>query len=234
MPVRAYAAPSKKGLLSRLLFGERDDAPPAAAAESAAEAAPTPPEQPAAATSKAAAAAAASAAEAARLRRLSEKERDELMNADLEKLGRDALKDQGDGGDEVLNALRHRGQFTLNEFLFMLQHTPKQLQVADMADVVKVLEAMSAAQRKANVLLNPTVLAALGPQLAKKAGVAPDVPQKLVTQYQTVEAVQEAIRKWQERGEPIPKTMAGIQEKAMRDGSFNHIISKLRASAKQR
>lgn len=230
-PTRAYAEQPKDsssnnksgGFFSRLLFGERG-----AQAESEPEAAPKKKEQ----LSEAAEAAAASAT-AKTSATMSEKERAAMLDTDLEQLGREALKESGNSAEDMMQALRHRGAFTLNEFLTMLRAMPKSMRAADTTDAMKVLEAMSEAQRKANLLLNPAMLAALGPQLAKKAGVAADVPAKLVTQFQTVEAVQEAIRKWQERGEPIPTTMREIQEKAMRDGSFNHILGKLRASAKR-
>jgi hypothetical protein len=232
-PVRAFAdsaapPPPKKGFLSRLLFGDRDEAKPERVEV---------PEQPAVKRDPEPAATAATAAPDARKRTREELVRDELLNADLEKLGRETLEAKEGAGvasdvDSLLVAMRSRGAFTMNEYLILLRSTPKKLQLSDGDDAKRVLEAMSEGQRKNNVLMNPAMLSALGPELAKKAGVAADVPGKLVTQFQIVEAILSAVRKWQDKGEPIPKTMKEIQEKAMRDGSFNHIMGKLRALAK--
>lgn len=149
------------------------------------------------------------------------------MTADFEKLGREALED-GTPESESLAKAVSSGAFTMNEFLTVLRKTPKAMMPADKRketdDSIRLLEAMTDAQRKNNVLLNHKVMAVLGPQLAKKAGVSNDTPSRVAMHYQVTETIMRCVRKWKENGESIPTTMEGLQQKALMDGSLNHLL----------
>lgn len=116
----------------------------------------------------------------------------------------------------------------MNEFLVVLHKTPKIMLPADKKKEtelsIKVLEAMTETQRKNNVLLNHKVMAVLGPQIAKKAGVPLDLPAKVAMHFQVTETIMRCVRKWKENGEEIPTTMEGLQQKALQDGSLNHLL----------
>lgn len=149
------------------------------------------------------------------------------MNADFEKLGREALEDGTPESENLAKAVS-AGAFTMNEFLTVLRKTPKAMMPADKRketeDSIRLLEAMTEVQRKNNVLLNHKVMAVLGPQLAKKAGVPGDTPSRVSLHFQVTETIMRCVRKWKENGESIPTTMEGLQQKALADGSLNHLL----------